>query len=145
MPPELFSGDTFVDDRGTIGFVNDFRFEGIQRFYWVINHHPGTVRAWHGHKREHKYVFAVSGTSLVACVEIDDWAQPSPSLQVHRFVLSEQKPAILHIPAGYANGFMSLTADSKLILFSTSTLEESSQDDYRFPARHWDPWSIEER
>ena len=32
-------------------------------------------------------------------------------------------------PSHYANGFMSLTSDLKLILFSTSTLEESSTDD----------------
>jgi hypothetical protein len=40
---------------------------------------------------------------------------------------------------------MTLTPNTKLIFFSTATLDESSEDDIRFPARFWDPWSIEER
>jgi dTDP-4-dehydrorhamnose 3,5-epimerase len=40
---------------------------------------------------------------------------------------------------------MSLTADAKLMFFSTSTVEESRGDDYRYDARHWDPWQVEER
>ena len=52
---------------------------------------------------------------------------------------------MLFIPAGHANGNMSLTADAKAIFFSTATLEESKDDDIRFDARIWDPWGIEER
>ena len=48
-------------------------------------------------------------------------------------------------PAGFANGFMSLTEGAKIVFFSTSTLQESLGDDIRFPARTWDPWTIEER
>jgi dTDP-4-dehydrorhamnose 3,5-epimerase len=40
---------------------------------------------------------------------------------------------------------MSLTDDTRLIFFSTSTLEESKGDDVRYDARHWDIWTIEER
>ena len=46
---------------------------------------------------------------------------------------------------GHANGFMSLTGDCKIIVFSTSTIEESLKDDYRFDARYWNPWKVEER
>jgi dTDP-4-dehydrorhamnose 3,5-epimerase len=52
---------------------------------------------------------------------------------------------VLYIPAGYANGFMSLTDHAKAIFYSTATLEESLNDDIRFEARTWDPWSIQER
>lgn len=145
MGPELLRGDLAVDDRGEVGFVNDFAFEDVKRFYTVTNHAAGLVRAWHGHRHERKYVIAVSGAALVCCVEIDDWENPSSDLAVGRFVLSAQKPAVLHVPAGYANGFMTLTPDSKLMFFSTSTLEESLGDDVRFPARLWDPWHVEER
>jgi len=81
----------------------------------------------------------------VGAVKIDDWTAPSPDLQVQRFVLSAQKPQVIYIPPGYANGFMSLSLDLKLIFFSTSTLEESTGDDVRFPARYWNIWHIEER
>jgi dTDP-4-dehydrorhamnose 3,5-epimerase len=40
---------------------------------------------------------------------------------------------------------MSLTPDAKLVFFSTATLEESRNDDYRFPARYWDVWQVDER
>ncbi len=145
MGAKLLRGDLAVDERGEVGFVNDFDFEGVRRFYTVGNHETGFVRAWHGHRREEKYVLAVAGAALVCCVEIDDWDNPSPELEVQRFVLSERKPAVLHVPSGYVNGFMTLTPDAKMIFFSTSTLEESHGDDIRFPARFWDPWSVEER
>ncbi len=143
--PQLIEGKRAVDDRGAVGFVNDFNFAGVKRFYTVENHHAGFVRAWHGHKHEAKFCTAVSGALLLCCIEIDDWTNPSAELPIRRFVLSAGNPAVLHVPAGYVNGFMSLTADAKIMFFSTSTLEESLKDDIRFPARRWDPWRVEER
>jgi len=92
-----------------------------------------------------KLKFYLLGSALVAAVRIDDWDRASKDLPVERFVLSAQKPSVLWIPPGHANGFMSLTGDAMLLFFSTSTVEESRQDDVRFPARHWDPWQAEER
>jgi dTDP-4-dehydrorhamnose 3,5-epimerase-like enzyme len=145
MGAELLRGDLAVDDRGEVGFVNEFGFAGVKRFYTVMNHEPGFVRAWHGHRREEKYVMAVTGAALVCCVEIDDWENPSPDLEVERFILSDRRPAVLRIPAGHVNGFMTLTRDAKLIFFSSASLDESLGDDIRFPARLWNPWSVEER
>jgi len=142
---KLIKGGLAVDDRGEVGFVNDFDFTGVKRFYTVGNHRAGFIRAWHGHRREAKYATVVAGSMLVCCVRIDDWDNPSPHLPVQRFVLSDRTPAVLHIPAGCANGFMSLTEGAKIVFFSTSTLQESLGDDIRFPARTWDPWTIEER
>jgi len=143
--PTLFAGGLAADDRGELGFVNDFHFEGVKRFYTVSNHRQGFVRAWHAHRREAKYVTAVSGAAVVGAVAIDNWEKPATDLPVHRFVLSAHKPAVLYIPPGYANGFMSLTQDLKLMFFSTSTLEESAGDDIRFDSHHWDIWNIVER
>lgn len=143
--PVLLEGGLGVDDRGQVAFVNGFAFEGVKRFYMVSNHRQGFIRAWHGHKREAKYVSVVQGSALVCAVKVDDWEHPSVEAPVHRQVLSAQKPSILFIPAGYANGFMSLTEDAKLMFFSTSTVEESRNDDIRFESRHWDPWQIVER
>lgn len=76
MPPvpRLIVGALAVDDRGEVGFVNEFHFEGVRRFYTVANHRQGFVRAWHAHRREAKYVFAVQGAALVGAVQIDDWS-----------------------------------------------------------------------
>jgi dTDP-4-dehydrorhamnose 3,5-epimerase len=143
--PVLIKGSCAIDDRGAVGFVNDFAFVGVKRFYTVSNHRAGFVRAWHGHRHEAKYCTAVRGTFLVCCIRIDDWSNPSPDLKIHRFVLSAISPAVLHIPAGFVNGFQSLTEGAKIMFFSTTTLDESLGDDIRFPARRWDPWTVEER
>ncbi|HMG04546.1 MAG TPA: dTDP-4-dehydrorhamnose 3,5-epimerase family protein [Chthoniobacterales bacterium] len=145
VEPRLIKGALVADDRGEVGFVNDFDFAEVKRFYLVSNHAAGFVRAWHGHRREAKYVTVVQGAMLVACVQIDNWEKPSPALPVQRFVLSAKVPAVLFIPAGFANGNMSLTDDARAMFFSTSTLEESKGDDIRFDARLWDPWRVEER
>ena len=141
----IFNGGLSVDDRGEVTFINDFNFESVKRFYMVSNHKAGFVRAWHAHKREAKYVAAVTGAAIVGAVKIDDWDKPSGDLPVGRYVISSNKPQVLFIPPGYANGFMSLTSDLKLIFFSTAKLDESADDDIRYDARYWDIWNIVER
>ena len=119
--PRIIDGGLAVDDRGQVAFVNGFDFQGVKRFYMVSNHLQGFVRAWHAHRRESKYVLCVKGSAIVAAVAIDNWDSPSIDSRVHRYVLSEKKPSVLYIPAGYANGFMSLTEDAQLVFFSTSS------------------------
>ena len=145
MEPRLINGDLFIDDRGEISFINDFDFLGVKRFYIVKNHISGFIRAWHAHKNEAKYVSLVKGTALIAAVEIDNWEKPSKKNKIWKFVLSEHNPSILYIPAGYANGFMSLNAEAKLIWYSTATIEEAKEDDIRYDAYYWNAWEIEER
>ena len=92
-----------------------------------------------------KYITVVKGSALVCAVKVTDWKNPSKSVKPQRFVLSEDKPSVLYIPKGYANGFMSLTKDAKLMIFSTSALKESLNDDIRFPVYYWNPWITEQR
>jgi dTDP-4-dehydrorhamnose 3,5-epimerase-like enzyme len=143
--PYIIDGGLTIDDRGSTAFVNDFRFEDVKRFYMVSNHRAGFVRAWHAHRKEAKYITVVHGVAIVAAVAIDNWKQPSKNAKIHRYVLSAQKPAVLYIPKGYAHGHMTLISKTKLIFFSTSTLEESSKDDIRYDARYWDVWQVVER
>ena len=147
VQPELktLAGGLAVDDRGQVSFVNDFDFSDVKRFYMVSNHKAGFFRAWHAHKHEAKYVLVVKGAAVVGAVAIDNWETPSKDAEVKRFVLSEKKPTVLYIPAGHANGFMSLTKDAQLMFFSTSSLEESLGDDIRYDSRYWDIWTAEER
>jgi dTDP-4-dehydrorhamnose 3,5-epimerase-like enzyme len=143
--PRVINGGLAVDDRGQVTFINDFDFADVKRFYMVSNHKQGFVRAWHAHKKEAKYVLVVKGAAKVAAVAIDDWDKPSKDAEVKQFVLSEKKPTVLYIPAGYANGFMSLTDDAQIMFFSTSTLDESLGDDFRYESKYWDVWSVVER
>lgn len=145
LEPKLIQGNIFVDDRGQVGFVNEFNFAGVKRFYTVKNHRQGFIRAWHAHKNESKYVMVVKGAAIVCAVRIDNWENPSKQLPVQRFILSEQIPSVLYIPNGFGNGFMNLTNDTQLVFFSTSTVAESRGDDFRYDARYWDPWQVSER
>jgi dTDP-4-dehydrorhamnose 3,5-epimerase-like enzyme len=143
--PLIINGDLAVDDRGELMFANQFDMSLVKRFYVVTNHKQGFIRAWHAHKKESKYVFVVSGTALISTVRIDDWRNPSSDLSFDKFILSSKKPAILHIPNGYANGFKTLSTHTNIMFFSTSTLKESMDDDYRFDAYKWNPWEVVER
>jgi len=143
--PRLIKGGLAIDDRGQVSFVNDFDFAGVKRFYAVENHRRGFIRAWHAHRKEAKYVMVVRGSALIGAVRIDDWDHPDKDAPVHRHVLGAGAPAVLYVPAGYANGFMSLSAETKILFFSTRTLEQSLGDDIRYDARYWNPWTVEER
>jgi dTDP-4-dehydrorhamnose 3,5-epimerase len=143
--PVLVKGDLAVDDRGEVGFVNDFDFAGVKRFYTVKNHRRGFIRAWHAHRREAKYVTVLEGAAVVGVVKIENFEKPAADAPVTRYVLSAKRPTVLYIPPGHANGFMSLTDDARLIFYSTSTLAESQRDDVRYDAHLWDIWKVEER
>jgi dTDP-4-dehydrorhamnose 3,5-epimerase-like enzyme len=135
----MYKGDIAVDDRGKLTFVNDFDFEGVKRFYMVENHKKGFIRAWHGHQKEAKYVFVVSGAIILGVVEM---GQQKPV----RVVLSADRPMVYFIPARHYNGFKTLTDDTKVIFYSTSTLEESKGDDLRRGLDYFENiWEVEQR
>ncbi|MFW9896815.1 MAG: dTDP-4-dehydrorhamnose 3,5-epimerase family protein, partial [Candidatus Thorarchaeota archaeon] len=105
------------------------------------------IRAFHGHLKEAKYVYVAKGSAIVAIVELDNVESPSKLQKVERFILSDKNPQILFIPPKYANGFRPLEVDTRIIFFSTSSLEESKGDDYRYPADYWGKriWKVEDR
>lgn len=144
-------GNIATDDRGTVRFVNDFNFDGVKRFYQVSNHRTGFIRAWHGHMKEAKYVYVAKGTALVAAVPMEDMlaAKESGTLAnpdvVQKAVLSANKPTVMFIPAGYANGFKTLEEGTIVQFFSTSTLEQSLGDDIRFDYNLVDVWGEDYR
>lgn len=137
---KLLEGSRFVDERGYLNFFNDLHLQDWKRFYFVENHEINFVRAWHGHKLEAKLVLAISGVALISTVKIDDWASPNRNLEPSKVVLSSEKPTALFIPPGFANGFKNLTSDTKLMFLSSSTLEESKVDDFRYAWDYWNPW-----
>ena len=146
--PFLITGNLATDDRGILRFVNEFNFENVKRFYMVENHVVGFIRAWHAHRHEAKYVFVVEGAALVAAVRVpvDELVPSIEVADLTRYVLSAAKPSVLYIPPGFANGFKTLTADTKVMFFSTATIAESLNDDIRWPASYLrGVWDVEER
>lgn len=143
----VIKGDLATDDRGTLRFVNDFEFSNIKRFYQVENHNINTIRAFHGHLKEAKYVYVSKGSIILCAVVLDNISRPDRNAKLERIVLTSTKPTIVYIPPGYANGFKALEKGTVVIFFSTVSIAETKDDDYRFPYDYWGTsiWEIENR
>ena len=145
MEPKLVIGNKIYDNRGSLRFSNDLNFKKIKRFYIVHNYNKNFIRAWHGHLKEEKYISCIKGTFQVSAVKIDNVKKPNKKNKIFNFFLNKSDANFVHIPKGYANGSMSLEENSELLIFSTSSLDESLKDDFRFDAKYWNPWNIEFR
>ena len=137
---KLYKGGIAVDDRGALSFVNDFNFEGVKRFYMVENHRSGFIRAWHGHQFEGKYVYVASGSAIIGAAPLVSGGADLVVGKPQKFVMSAKSPMILWIPPMHANGFKSLEANTKIMFFSTASLDESKGDDIRFAYNTPDIW-----
>jgi dTDP-4-dehydrorhamnose 3,5-epimerase len=138
--PTIIKGGNFADHRGIMRFVNNFSFKDVKRFYLIK--HPDTeiVRAWQGHQLEKKYFYPISGSFVIAWVKIDDFENPSINLIPEYHILSVASSEIISIPKGYANGLKALETNSELLLFSDMGLEESLNENIRYPAGWWMDW-----
>ena len=143
--PTTIPGGKATDDRGSLTFNNEIELNKFKRFYAIENHKQGFIRAWHGHLKEAKLFVPLRGSFLVAAVELDDPVSPSKENKIVKSVISDSNSNSLFIPAGFANGFMNLSSDAILLVYSSTSLEESKGDDYRFEFDYWNPWEIEQR
>lgn len=136
----IIPGGVAADDRGSLRFINDFNptEAGVKRFYQVQNHASGFVRAWHGHVNEGKYVYVPKGAAVVAAakmiksLKVPGFQYKLDETSLQKLTLADCSPKVVFIPPGYANGFKTLTEDTVVMFFSTSSLEESKGDDIRF-------------
>lgn len=145
--PKLIEGGRAFDDRGSVSFINGFDFKDVKRFYQVYNYQPNFIRAWHGHRKEGKYVTVAAGAAVIGAVLLDVLFEnklPEPHEQV-RHVLTANKPAVLWIPPGWANGAMSLLPDTLITYYSTASLDETVGDDFRFSPYQVNMWEVEKR
>ena len=139
MEPILFSSNSHSDDRGTVFFTNELNLKNVIRTYKVQNKLIKTVRAWHGHKLEEKWISVEEGEFLICAVQIEDFDNPSSNIKIHKFTLTPAD-GILYVPNNYANGAMNVVSDSEIMYFSNLSVEESAKDDIRFKSNYWDPW-----
>ena len=139
-PTKIIQGEIYRDIRGRISSLNTFHFEDVKRMYVV--HHPDTsvIRGWNGHQFERKWIFCSAGAFKVALVEIDNWENPSPSLQPQIYTLTENESQLLCVPAGVANCLKAIVPNSTLLIFSDKTVEESTKDSFRFDKDLWVDW-----
>lgn len=125
LKPHLIHRNLFVDDRGYVYGAFDKMDEfGIKRTYVVENHDRGFVRAWHGHRKATTYMHVIYGAAKLVAAPMDGG---DPVV----VTVSARSPAIFVVPPGYYNGSMSLEPGTKILVYSTITLEECHSDDFR--------------
>ena len=145
MIPKLINGNRIYDNRGSLRFSNELDLKNIKRFYTVHNYNKNFIRAWHGHMNEEKYIGCIKGTFQISAVKIDNVKKPNKKNKIYNFFLNESDSNFVHISKGFANGSMSLEANSELLIFSNSSIKESLKDDIRYDVKYWNPWQISQR
>lgn len=139
--PTIIQGGIHQDERGKLSFVNDFDLTQVKRYYIIEHHDINVIRAWQGHKKEQKWFQVIGGSFQIALVQPDNWENPSDNLKVEKIILNANNNQVLHIPGNFANGFKALEENSKMIVFSDFTIEESTNDNFRFDNNKWLDWN----
>lgn len=137
---ELIVGGKHSDNRGIITFFNQLDLAPIKRVYFIEHPDVSFVRAWQGHQRESKWIKVLVGSFKVILVKPDNWEMPSIDLAYEEYVLSQDENEILFIPGGYATGFQALKSNSKMMILSDFSTNESKGDDFRFDLNLWYNW-----
>ena len=135
---QIIEGGFHKDERGTIKFINNFDFKDVRRMYMIANADTTTIRAWQGHKKENKYFMVTQGSFTIGLVRIDNWETPSKTLLPTYYALSADNPCVLCVPGGYANGLKANSTNAQLMVFSSSSLEDAKDDEFRFEVNYWE-------
>jgi len=141
MRPGVTHLPTHIDDRGSVFCVMDWMHtKGIKRTYTVTNFSKGMIRAWHGHKEAHTYMHVVSGAVKIAALNMAN------DEDLESAVLTGEKPQIFYVPPGFYNGAISLTDNTKIMVYSTLTFDEVKNDNYRESYNvRGDIWEVKNR
>lgn len=121
--------------------MNSFRFDGVERYYFIRNLDTHVVRGWHGHQYERKWFQCVKGSFTMAFVAPDDWDCPSRDLKPVICRLSEARSEIICVPEGYANCLRAEEPGSVLMVLSGKRYPECLDDSWRYPPDYWFRWS----
>ncbi len=135
--PRLIKGGKFENRKGIIKYVNGFSLSGFKRFYQIDLPRKNIIRAFHGHMKESKAVFVISGSIILCVVHLSDKTNPSRKAKPKKIILSSKSPSVFIIPPKFSNGVKSLEKNTQVIFFSDKTVKQSEKDDYRFPQDYW--------
>ncbi|APQ18501.1 hypothetical protein [Maribacter hydrothermalis] len=138
MAYTIYEGLKHTDERGSIKFFNTLNMKEIVRMYEINPASTSLVRAWQGHKFEKKWFYCSEGSFVINLLKIDDFNNPSSLLVPEKIVLDSSNPVVLEISGGYATGIQAINKNSKLMVYSDFSLDQSKNDDYRFPVDQWD-------
>ena len=135
--PKLLKGFVHEDGRGLLSYNNDLYISDFKRIYTIENSPERPFRGWHGHQFESKIFITLRGKIRFGAVRVQDWEEPDRSTIPIFADLEEQQLDAFFVPGGYANGILALRNGSSALVLSSSSLEESENDDFRFPTTMW--------
>ena len=124
----------FCDDRGFLMEVlraDDAFYRGFGQTTYTLSY-PGTIKAFHWHRRQDDLWFVVSG--MAQCV-LHDLREDSPTRgETNVFYLGDHKRALLAIPAGVAHGYRVLGNQPVALFYhTTEPYDPSRPDEERIP------------
>lgn len=137
----VIKGEIFLDDRGQISSLNNFDFNGVERFYFIYHPNKEVIRGWHGHQFEKKWFYCVRGKFTIALVKPDNWENPSKQLRPDIYQISENESKIVYVPEGFANCIKASEKNSVLLVFSGKKYEEALEDSWRYDKELWVDWT----
>lgn len=132
----MIQGDVFSDLRGRVLFNNQLDLTAVKRIYFIENAEGEPVRAWQGHRIEHRWFTAVKGAFKIRVVKVDDWSNPSGALVAEEFILDEQSFNTLVVEPGHATSVRALEHGSRLMCCSDYAIG-SVDDNIKFDSNKW--------
>lgn len=124
--------DKFADERGVVVFANQFDISSYRRCYHITHDKTCVIRAWQGHMNESKAFWVTKGSFLLQWIAIDSFKNTDKNLNAESVILNFESPQILILPGGFANGLQAVENNSSLMVFSSLSVENSREDDYRW-------------
>lgn len=129
--PVLVHCEAHADERGILWPIE--LPEAAVRIYLSRNWMVDRVRAWHGHPIEWRIVKCIIGSAKVCALNLENRDD------VREFLLTDQKADILFIPAGWANGWKSLTMNCEMLYVAPTHYKD--RDDIRLDSDlHSEVW-----
>ena len=111
--------------------------DAIVRMYEIAPANTQIQRGWQGHKKEKKWFYCNTGSFNFNIIKLDSFEMSLDQFVPSRFLLDSCNPQILEVEEGYATAFKALEENSKILVFSNVSLEESKNDDFRYPMDKW--------
>jgi dTDP-4-dehydrorhamnose 3,5-epimerase-like enzyme len=136
MKYKLIRGGSHSDNRGEIGFNNDFDASDIKRIYTIENKSTSFIRAWQGHAIERRWFSAIKGSFEIKLIKIENWENPDKNTEVSSIILNDKNLDTLCVPNGYISSIQALKEESKLLAMSDYLLGEI-KDEYKFDVNYF--------
>ena len=133
----IIVGKKFSDLRGSLFAFNDFDMSQVVRFYEIAPANTELIRGWQGHLKEKKWFHCLKGSFMINIIELGDNESSKNTLEPVKVILSDRDPEVLFVPQGCATAIKAIEENSRIQVFSNFTLEESKNDDIRFPLDQW--------